>query len=394
VTTSQAAIEADAKADRPEPPRYARLMGLSWLHLLNDGASNYLPGVLPAVLVALGESTTVAGSMMSALLIGQALQVVTGGFADYVGGRLFIVLGVLGSSAAGAAIGLAPNIWVLVAALFVIGVSSALFHPPALAATRRLSGARHGLSMSLFLVGGELGRGVWPLVASIVAVSFGLRYLWLLALPAVISVALLWGRIPHPAPPRRDSHRIDWRRHLGPASALTGFALLRALAGYGVVTYLPVLWHLRGHGLVAGAALITVLLVVGIIGNIGGGHIADRLGRRPVLLGSSVMAAILLAVFLVSSGLWQWIVLGLLGIAVFAVRPIIVLIGQDIFAENQALGSGIALGLSNSLAAAALAGLDPVAAAGGPKAVMWVLVGVLVLASIVSLRLPVDRSRP
>src|SRR5690625_3325413 len=30
-----------------------RLVGLSWAHLLNDGASNYLPGVLPAVLTNL-----------------------------------------------------------------------------------------------------------------------------------------------------------------------------------------------------------------------------------------------------------------------------------------------------------------------------------------------------
>ncbi len=371
-----------------EQPQYVRLTGLSWLHFLNDGSANYLPGVLPAVLLALHQSTAIAGTVMSALLIGQALQVVSGWFADYLGGRLFIVAGVLGTNVAAAAIGLAPSIGVLMPALVVIGMSSALFHPQALAGARRLSGTRHGFGMSLFLVGGELGRGVWPLMASIVVAYWGLQYLWLLALPALISVALLWRRLPRQLPRHPDASPIAWRRHLGLMSVLVAFSLLRALAVFGVVTYLPVLWHLRGHPLTQGAALLTVMLVVGIIGNVGGGHLADRIGRRPVLFGSSVLGALLLGAFLLSSGAWQWALLGLLGIALFSTQPLSILIGQDIFPENRSLGSGIGFGLSNGLAVIALAALDLVSSARGPESVLWLLVGTLLLAGIVSLRLP------
>ena len=165
--TSPAEILVQARPDRPH---YSRLLGLSWLHFLNDGSANYLPGVLPAVLLALHQNTAMAGTVMSALLIGQALQVVSGWFADYIGGRLFILAGVLGSNIAAMMIGLAPSMWALIPALVLIGVSNALFHPQALAGARRLSGQRLGLGMSLFLVGGELGRGIWPLVASLVVV--------------------------------------------------------------------------------------------------------------------------------------------------------------------------------------------------------------------------------
>lgn len=379
---------ASWQAGAHEQPQYIGLTGLSWLHFLNDGSANYLPGVLPAVLLALHQGTAVAGTIMSALLIGQALQVASGWLADYIGGRLFIIIGVLGTNIAAAMIGLAPTVRTLIPALIVIGISSALFHPQALAGARRLSGTRHGFGMSLFLVGGELGRGLWPLIASIVVVRWGLQYLWLLALPALISVTFLWNRLPRQVPRHRDAHPIAWRRHLGPMSALVAFSLLRSLAIYGVVTYLPVLWHLRGQGLTEGAALITVMLVVGIIGNVGGGHIADRLGRRPVLFGSSMLGVLLLVAFLLSSGLWQWILLGLLGIALFATQPLSILIGQDIFPENRSLGSGIGLGLSNGFAAVALAGLDLVSSLSGPKAVLWLLVGVILLAGMVSLYLP------
>ncbi|TAL86674.1 MAG: MFS transporter [Rhodanobacter sp.] len=369
-------------------PQYPRLASLSWLHFLNDGSANYLPGILPAVLLALHESTALAGSVMSALMIGQAFQVISGWLADRVGGRVFIVAGVLGSSAAAAMIGLAPSLGVLIPALVILGLSNALFHPQALAGAHTLSGDRRGFGMSLFLIGGEVGRGLWPLIASVVVVAWGLHYLWLLALPAVLSLILLRKQLPIQAPRRPDGKPIAWRRHLTPMSLLVGFSMLRSLAIFGLVTFLPIIWISRGHDLTEGAALITVLLVVGIVGNVGGGHLADRIGRRPVLLGSSLLGALLLIAFIVSSGLWQWLILGLLGIALFASLPLGILIGQDIFPENRSLGSGIALGFSNGLAAVALAGLGLVAAMRGPEAVLWVLVGALVLSGLLSLGFP------
>lgn len=373
---------------QPPAPHYARLAGLSWLHFLNDGAANYLPGVLPAVLLALHLDVGLAGTVMSALLLGQALQMATGLLADHLGGRSFIALGVLGSSLGGALIGFSPSLWLLIPVLVMIGLSNSLFHPQALAGARSLSGTRRGLGMALFLVGGEIGRGVWPLLASLVVVGWGLHYLWLLALPALFSIALLWPALPRQPPRHPEARPIAWRRHAGPLATLVAFSMLRALTIFGVVTYLPVLWHIEGHSLVDGASLITVMLVVGIIGNVGGGHLADRLGRKPVLAGSSLLGAALLAGFLASYGLWQWCLLGLLGIALFATLPLGVLIGQDILPENRSLGSGMAVGFSNGLAAIALAGLDPLASAAGPDAVLWLLVGTMLLASVVSLWLP------
>lgn len=369
-------------------PQYPRLAGLSWLHFLNDGAANYLPGVLPAVLLALHQDVGLAGTIMAALLIGQAIQTVTGWWADRIGGSTFIVLGVLGSSVGGALVGFAPSVALLIPVLVVIGLSNSLFHPQALAGARSLSGHRRGFGMALFLVGGEIGRGIWPLLASLVVVNWGLRYLWLLALPALISVSLLTHKLPRQARRHPQAQPIAWRQHRGPLTKLVAFAMLRALTIFGAVTYLPVLWQTQGHSLVGGASLITVMLVVGIIGNVGGGHLADLIGRRPVITGSSVFGAALLAGFLSSHGWWQWALLGLLGIALFATLPLTILIGQDIFPENRSLGSGLAVGFSNGLAAIALAALGPLASIDGPEAVLWLLACAMLVAAVVSLWLP------
>lgn len=369
-------------------PHYARLGGLGWLHFLNDGAANYLPGVLPAVLINLHLHVGLAGTVMAALLIGQALQAFTGWVADRVGGRVFIVMGVLGSNLAGALIGFAPSLWALIPVLIVIGISNALFHPQALAGARALSRGRQGFGLALFLVGGEIGRGLWPLFASLVVAGWGLHYLWLLAIPALFSVPLLWNTLPVQPPRHPDARPIAWSKHMGPLSALVAFSSLRALMIFGVVTYLPIIWHDSGHSLVESSALISVLLVVGIIGNVGGGHLSDLFGRKRVVFTSILAATLLLALFMFVGGLAQWFVLGLLGIALFATLPISIVIGQDIFPENRSMGSGIALGVSNGLGAAALILLGLVASHMELADVMWVLVGVGAAATLFSLVLP------
>lgn len=362
-----------------------RLAALSWLHFLNDGSGNYLPGVLPAVLVALHQSVSLAGVVMGALLVGQTLQLPCGWLADKFGGRLFIICGVLGVSLAASMIGLAGSLYTLIPALVVVGISSALFHPQALAAARRLSGAHLGMGMSVFLVGGEIGRGLWPLVASFLVVSWGRGALVWLAVPALVSVALFWRSLPvQPPKPPASSTPLVWRGHSLALATLVGFQTMRALAIFGASTFLPILWHVRGRSLTSGATLITVLLVVGVVGNLVGGHLADRIGRRLILTMSSLAAAILMAVFLLSSGVVQWIALGLLGIALFVNQPIGVLIGQELFPHHRSLGSGLALGFANGLAALGVVILGLLAGVLSPYATLWILAGVLVVAFGVS----------
>ncbi len=374
-------------------PSYANLGNLSWLHFLNDGAANYLPGILPALLIALHVDVRFAGVIMSALLVGQSLQVFSGWFADHVGGRGMIVMGLLGSSIGAAMIGWADQIAWLIPALFAIGISNALFHPQALACARQASGSRPGFGMSLFLIGGEVGRGLWPLIASVVVTYLGLRWLWILGVPALLTLILANRALPRQRRRHGNATPIAWREHLGPMSALVAFSLLRALLVFGVVTYVPLLWHAHGRSLADGAGAIAVMLVVGIVGNIGGGHLADRLGRRAVLVFSSMACATLLLLLFVSGqGAWQWVLLGLLGMMLFASLPLSVVIGQDLFPENRSLGSGMALGLSNGLAAVALIALSPVASHWGIDAVFPALAALAAVAGLIGWRMPLRDS--
>lgn len=364
-----------------------RLLALSWLHFLNDGAANFLPGILPAVLLTLHKSPAMASVMMSALMIGQAVQPTLGWLADRVGGRGFILWSLVGSSTGAIFMGIVPNFWLLILVLILIGLSNSGFHPQALAAARHLSGPKNGLSMAIFLVGGELGRGIWPLLASLVVLHWGMQNLWVLAVAAFISMAFLRRSLPQ-LPRRKEGTRIHWKHHVRPASALVAFTLLRALIIMGLVTYLPLSSSIRGGSLLSSASLVSVLLIVGIVGNVGSGILADKLDRRKILGWSSLGVAVLLSLELLLPSRWHYPVLAVLGIMVFASLPITVLIGQDIFPENPSMGSGIALGLANGFGAILLLGLGILSAWQGIDSALWGVVVVAVISVPIAALLP------
>jgi len=386
--TTVGTTATQAPGEGPGVPVRKRLLGLTWAHLLNDGAANYLPGVLPAVLLAVHQPVRMAGVLIAALTIGQALQPVLGWVADRVGGRWLVVTGLLLSSVGGALLGVTHSLGVLIVLLLMIGLGSALFHPQALAGVRSLLQGRRGLLTSVFLVGGELGRGIWPTAASLVAAHLGLEYLWIIAIPGLVTVALLFRWAPNlPARPRAAG-AIRWKEHRRPLALLLSYRGTRALTTFGLVTFLPILWHLRGGTLVTGASIITTVIVVGVVGNLAGGHLADRFGRRPVLVISALATALLILPVAYLQGPAVWVAAALLGPAMFLTASPTVLIGQDIFPENRSMGSGIALGLSNGIGALLVLALGLLISEGTVIHVFWVLAACSAASALAALAFP------
>lgn len=386
IELSQTSVEV--KLNDPNTSPFSKLLGLSWIHFLNDGSANYLPGVLPAILFSLGEPVSMAGAIMSALLIGQAFQPIMGWLADKIGGRILLFIGLISSTIGGSLLGFANNVFVLIGLLFLIGIGSAIFHPQALATVRHIIKQRHGISLSFFMVGGELGRGVWPFLASLLVFHLGKEYLWLAIFPLIITLPFMMSWAPSLPKRERSNNPLNMKEKLPSVILLIGFASTRSLLTFGIITYFPILWNLQGGSLIGGASILTVFLVVGVIGNLGGGEISDHIGRRAVLVTSVGLAAILVPTLLYLHGVFLWVVAGILGILVYSSSPVNILIGQDIFPENRSLGSGLAAGLSNGLAALMVFLVGTRVNESNLSNVFWILAGVGIISLIFALLIP------
>ncbi len=336
---------------RPPAAHPTAFWALIWAHLNNDALANYLPGILPLIAVERHVPLFLLTSLVTILMFGQMVQPLSGLLADRIGGRWLAIGGPLLSVVGVTFVSLSPTYPGMATGLFLAGIGSTLFHPQAMAVTRSLSGKRPGFTMSLFMVGGEFGRAIGPLVATLLATAFGLAHLWLVGVLVIVTWPWLLRVVP--SLPKRTAKQapVQFRRHFKPALALVAFAGLRAGAISTVTTLMPILWHGSGGSLVLGASLVTTMIGIGIVGNLAGGLLRDRLGSSVVLWGSSVAGLVLLALLPLAHGLAFWPILALLGIALFSTSPVTSLIGQDIFKENPGLGSGVALGLGNGVGA-------------------------------------------
>ncbi|MCY0880010.1 MAG: MFS transporter [Firmicutes bacterium] len=380
-------------ATRPTRSKVHVIGWLTWTHFLNDGIANYLPGILPFILSERHVPVALAGTFMTALGLGQGLQPLSGWIADRLGGRLLVLGGVALSTLGAALVGWAHPVWLILMLLLFTGIGNTAFHPQALSLTRSHLGGKPGLGMSIFLVGGEIGRSLGPLAAGIVVHSLGLDWIWLLAVPLLLTYPWVLKAVPPLAPRIQQRAAINFRRHAKPALALLVYALVRSGTTYEMTTLSPIIWHERGGSLVTGAALVTVLIGVGIAGNLVGGILNDRVGKSFVLYGTSLLAAASLAGFVLLHGAWIWPVLGVMGIALFGSSSTTMLIGQDIFEENPALGSGIALGLANGLGAIMVIPITYIAARSSDATAVWILVALTLVSMPTVLGMPIHQKR-
>src|SRR5699024_5116616 len=127
--------------------------------------------------------------------------------------------------------------------------------------------------------------GLWPTAASLIVAGMGLPGLWIVAVPGLITAPFLLRLVP--ALPRKRATgagpAIRLRVHARPMALLVGYQSIRMFCMYAFITFIPLVWDQRGASLVTGASIITTMMTVGVIGNLGGGQLTDRIGRRRVL---------------------------------------------------------------------------------------------------------------
>jgi FSR family fosmidomycin resistance protein-like MFS transporter len=136
---------------------------VSFAHLVHDTFTAFLAPILPILTSALGMSYSMAAFLSVVQRIPSLLNPFIGLIADKVSVRYFIILTPLLSSILMSLLGLAPSYLILVVMLFFVGISSVLFHVPAPAMIKRLSGDKVGRGMSYYMLGGELARTLGPL---------------------------------------------------------------------------------------------------------------------------------------------------------------------------------------------------------------------------------------
>ncbi|AFM41129.1 arabinose efflux permease family protein [Desulfosporosinus acidiphilus SJ4] len=324
-------------------------------HMINDTYPNLYPVLLPALMAQLSFSTAAAGliSTVSALSA-QLLQPFMGYWADRSGGRKFVVGGLaLGSLLAAIAFGLAPSYAILLILLLISGLGNAAFHPHASALVSDITGKRKGFGMSLFMIGGNFGRAIAPILASTAFLIGGRFGLLFVAVPGLLMALIMyWVMSPPPEPKPGQGKFLTPEFILGlrKAGSLLVVVALRNMTSLTTLTLVPILWHSSGYPLTETATLLSLLFMAGSFGNVAGGALSDIIGPKPILIASALLSCLWLVLFLnVHTMFLSFVLIALLGASLYSTSSVVMVFGQALFPKNKGMASGLTLGIGNTL---------------------------------------------
>jgi MFS transporter, FSR family, fosmidomycin resistance protein len=307
----------------------------------------YLSGPLGLSNAALALVSTIY--VVSAALIGPLFGIL----ADRVGVRWVVAGGVLWMGAFFALAVLTPGHLALVFLVFA-SLGSGAYHPAgtseATLSGRRLLSGKETTASSYFFLFGQTGLFFGPLVGGPLLDAFGPAGLLLLVTPT-LPMGLIAARnlaaLPSPTRPALRPARASFKFRQA-ALPLLGFILLAAFQAWtqqNMVTFMPK--YLSDMGQTASFYGLTSALFMGgsAVGNVAGGMLADRFGRRRVAMAALTLGSIPLA--LVPAAGLSPLLFGLLLLAGFftgGVYSIIVVTAQRMVPGGMSTASGLILG--------------------------------------------------
>jgi MFS transporter, FSR family, fosmidomycin resistance protein len=373
-------------------------------HACADTAQGAVPALLPFLIDQRGISYSAAGVLVLVTSVGSsAIQPLFGLGSDRLALPWLLPLGVFLAGLGVALVGLSSSYVVTAVAVGLSGIGVAAFHPEGARFANQVSGDRRGQGMSYFSLGGNAGFALGPILVTPLVLVFGLRGTLLLAvIPTVVAVILAreLGRLrtvaaeksAHVARTLADDDRDedDWNAFV----RLGGVVALRSCVYFGLQAFIP-LWfiHHLSTGEGTGNGALTAMLVAGAAGTYAGGRVVDRVGRRRLVVGSTLVTIpVLVALVLAPTPLTAGLLTALAGFLIILTFSITVVMSQEYLPSRLGLASGVSLGLAIGVGGIAAAALGVVADAYGLRTVMWLIVALAVPMVVLARTLPVTRA--
>jgi MFS family permease len=399
-----------------------RATGLQWkgqgpafLVASGHAATHWILGtfyvLLPYITHDLGLTYAQAGGLVTLFHVSSfAANAGSGAIVDIRGRRVLVQSASLVIGAASLmAMGLALQVFWLIPLVVLIGVTNNLWHPAAISYLSQCYPNNRGYALSIHTLGASMGDAIAPVVA-------GVALLWvswqgtssLLSLPVLGVAALLFFALnkldkENGLKDQNGSGLGDYfkgvaalvrNRAVIGLCAMSGF---RSMTQSGLLVFLPLYLAdvLKVSPVVLGLALMS-MQVGGMVAGPMAGIASDRIGRQPVTLMCLTAATMSIAGLMLVDGILLFVVVvSLLGLALFAVRPVIHSWALDLAPESMS-GSMVSLLFGTQSALSALVPIigGLIADQWGLAAVFYVLAGTLLIANVLCYFLPRERSTP
>jgi MFS transporter, FSR family, fosmidomycin resistance protein len=267
----------------------------TYLHTSHDLTTGLLAALLPFIREDLHLDYLQAGLLVTAFSLTAGLSQLLGGWlSDRISKRNAITIGLCGVGLSCIVISFAPSYYYLLGALILLGVFSGFYHPSSISAlTNHFPASQRGKVVNLHMLGGGLGFAVGPLIGAVIAATLNWHFAYaILGIPAIIAGILVRTRLklteakaPRGTPAAQAiGPKIGVWQVFKPAILLVILSVFMQLIAGPLMSffslYLVDVHHLSAT---AGSMWVTVIRFGGLAGNIIGGWLTDKWGRRNMI---------------------------------------------------------------------------------------------------------------
>ena len=329
--------------------RNGKLLTLMLGHLTVDSYVGVIPVLYPILIGRFQLSLATVG-LVSLAYGGMAAisQPLFGVIADRFGTRLTGVA-LAWTALTFALIGFAPTFPLLLVVACASGLGSGAFHPFAALDVRALLPAwRRSFGMSVYVTAGTIGVAIGPLVGIVLFGVLGIHGTGLLVIPGVVAGGYLLWRMRSPVAKAAHLKARAAAQQAVPVLALAmviGVMMSRSWTVSVFQSFTPTWYAQMGYGPSFYGPLVTTLVLASAVGTVGCGSLADRYGRRTVILGTLVLSAPAVLLYTMFPGPWAFASAILIGFLAASTAPLMLLMAQQLMASRAGLASGLVMGL-------------------------------------------------
>jgi len=380
---------------------YGILIIMGICHLLNDSLQAVVPAMFPILEATMGLSYTQLGLIAFALnMVASVMQPIVGWYTDKFSLSYALPLGMASTLCGMLFLGLAPSYTFILFSVMLIGIGSAIFHPAGSRVAFMAGGARRGLAQSIYQVGGNTGQALAPLITAIILLPYGQKgALWFVpvALLAVFLLVLIanWYKKRLSSFPigKKVTEQLIKKPEKKIYRAL-GIVLFLIFARSWYIScmtnfYTFYLIHDYQFTIRSSQLYLFAFLAAGALGTFLGGPLADRFGRKNIILFSLAGSAPFTIILPYVSASVVIILLLLAGFVIMTSFSVTVIYAQELFPGKVGTMAGLTVGFAFGMGAIGSVALGLIADfIGIASTIKWI--GLLPLLGIFSMLLPSD----
>ncbi len=403
--SSTAPPVAASSTSARRPAAVGVLAAISSSHLVNDMMQSLILALYPIFKAQFHLSFTQVGMItLTYQLTASLFQPLIGLRTDKRPAPYSLPMGMTSTLCGLLLLAYAPNFSTVLVAAMLVGIGSAIFHPESSRIARLASGGRHGLSQSVFQLGGNAGTAIGPLLAAAVIAPNGQRSVAWFGGAALIGIGLLtyvsrWYQQHLVVSASKPKAGLASSESLLPKRTVAwviAILLVLIFSKYfyiaGLSSYYTFYLMQKFHVSVQSAQLhLFGFLLASAAGTLIGGPVGDRIGRKPVIW-ASILGVAPFALMLPYANLeWTTVLTLIIGFVLSSAFSAILVYAQELMPHRIGTVSGLFFGFAFGMGGLGAAVLGVLA---DHTSILWVykVISFLPLLGMVAAFLPNRRS--